>query len=108
MWDWVGGRTSRRSAVGLVPAALQGLDVRALLAGAAAMDRLTREHDVKRNPAALLALAWYHAGDGRGARDMVILPYKDRLALMSRYLQQLVMSRWARRRTCRAASSTRG
>jgi glucose-6-phosphate isomerase len=34
---------------------------------------------------------WYHAGDGRGAKDMVILPYKDRLMLLSKYLQQLVM-----------------
>ena len=34
---------------------------------------------------------WYHAGGGRGAKDMVILPYKDRLELFSRYLQQLVM-----------------
>jgi glucose-6-phosphate isomerase len=38
-----------------------------------------------------MALAWYKLGDGRGAKDMVILPYKDRLALFSRYLQQLVM-----------------
>ena len=43
------------------------------------------------NPAALLALAWHHAGDGRGGRDMVVIPYKDRLALLARYLQQLVM-----------------
>jgi glucose-6-phosphate isomerase len=46
---------------------------------------------VLRNPAALLALMWFHAGNGRGAKDMVILPYKDRLLLFSRYLQQLVM-----------------
>ena len=39
----------------------------------------------------LLALMWYYAGNGRGEKDMVILPYKDRLALFSRYLQQLVM-----------------
>jgi glucose-6-phosphate isomerase len=91
MWDWVGGRTSALSAVGLLPAALQGIDVEALLDGAARMDRVTRNHDVVRNPAALLALAWYHAGNGKGAKDMVILPYKDRLALLSRYLQQLVM-----------------
>jgi glucose-6-phosphate isomerase len=91
MWEWVGGRTSETSAVGLLPAALQGIDVRALLRGAAEMDAATRERDVRRNPAALLALAWHHAGDGRGRRDMVILPYKDRLALLSRYLQQLVM-----------------
>lgn len=91
MWDWVGGRTSETSAVGLLPAALQGIDVKSLLAGAAAMDRLTRVPEVAKNPAALLALAWHHAGGGRGAKDMVILPYKDRLALFSRYLQQLVM-----------------
>jgi glucose-6-phosphate isomerase len=91
MWDWVGGRTSETSAVGLLPAALQGVDVEALLEGAAAMDRLTRVADARRNPAALLALAWHHAGGGRGLKDMVILPYKDRLALLSRYLQQLVM-----------------
>ena len=91
MWDWIGGRTSVLSAVGLLPAALQGIDVTALLAGAATMDRLTRIPDVLRNPAALLALAWYTGSEGRGAKDMVILPYKDRLALFSRYLQQLVM-----------------
>lgn len=91
MWDWVGGRTSELSAVGLLPAALQGIDVEQLLDGAARMDRVTRTHEVLKNPAALLALAWFHAGDGKGTKDMVILPYKDRLALFSRYLQQLVM-----------------
>ena len=91
MWDWVGGRTSVLSAVGLLPAALQGIDTEALLDGAAAMDRLTRQCDPLRNPAALLALMWHYIGGGRGAKDMVILPYKDRLSLFSRYLQQLVM-----------------
>ncbi|MDF9832786.1 glucose-6-phosphate isomerase [Ereboglobus sp. PH5-5] len=91
MWDWVGGRTSELSAVGLLPAALQGIDIDAMLAGAAAMDEVTRRADTARNPAALLALMWHHATDGRGAKDMVILPYKDRLLLFSRYLQQLVM-----------------
>jgi len=91
MWDWVGGRTSQMSAVGLLPAAVQGLDVRGLLAGAAAMDRITRRRGARRNPAALLALSWYFVGEGRGKKDMVVLPYKDRLALFGRYLQQLVM-----------------
>ncbi len=91
MWDWVGGRTSVLSAVGLLPAALQGVDFKALLDGAAEMDRLTRLADTKTNPAARLALMWYYATDGRGAKDMVVLPYKDRLLLLSRYLQQLVM-----------------
>jgi glucose-6-phosphate isomerase len=91
MWDWVGGRTSELCAVGLLPAALQGLDVDAMLAGAAAMDAVTRSTKTSENPAALLAAMWHFATDGRGAKDMVVLPYKDRLLLFSRYLQQLVM-----------------
>lgn len=91
MWDWVGGRTSETSVVGLLPAALQGCDVDGLLAGARTCDEVTRAAEVEQNPAALLALAWWHAGQGRGAKDMVILPYKDRLELLSKYLQQLVM-----------------
>jgi glucose-6-phosphate isomerase len=97
MFDWVGGRTSELSAVGLVPAALQGLDIGALLSGAAAMDESTRVDDVLANPAALMAAAWFHASDGRGARDMVVIPYKDRLALLARYLQQLVMESLGKR-----------
>ena len=91
MWDWVGGRTSVLSAVGLVPAALQGLPVTDLLRGAALMDELTRRSEPLQNPAALLALMWYHITGGKGLKDMVVLPYKDRLLLFSRYLQQLVM-----------------
>jgi len=91
MWDWVGGRTSELCAVGLLPAALQGIKIDQMLAGAAAMDEVTRKTSVRDNPAALLALMWYWATDGRGAKDMVVLPYKDRLLLFSRYLQQLVM-----------------
>ena len=91
MWDWVGGRTSELSAVGLLPAALQGIDIDAMLAGAAAVDVVTRSTKTNENPAALLALMWYFATDARGAKDMVVLPYKDRLLLFSRYLQQLVM-----------------
>jgi glucose-6-phosphate isomerase len=91
MWDWVGGRTSVTSAVGLLPAALQGIDVGEFLAGAAAMDDVTRVPRVEKNPAALLALAWYRETEGRGRKDMVVLPYKDRLVLFPRYLQQLVM-----------------
>lgn len=91
MWDWVGGRTSELSAVGLVPGALQGIDIQQLLDGAKAMDAVTREKDPRRNPAAWMALMWYWATEGKGKKDMVVLPYKDRLELFSRYLQQLVM-----------------
>ncbi|MCK4304225.1 MAG: glucose-6-phosphate isomerase, partial [Candidatus Eisenbacteria sp.] len=59
--------------------------------GARRMDELTRRTEMRDNPAAMLALMWTLAGNGRGDRDMVILPYKDRLLLLSRYLQQLIM-----------------
>ena len=91
MFDWVGGRTSEMSAVGQVPAALQGIDISAMLEGAKEMDDATRVPDLQNNPAALLALSWYYSGNGRGEKDMVVLPYKDSLFLFSRYLQQLVM-----------------
>jgi len=91
MWDWVGGRTSELAAVGLFPAAIQGLDIDRMLAGAKAMDDVTRSTETASNPAALLALMWYFATDAKGAKDMVVLPYKDRLMLFSKYLQQLVM-----------------
>lgn len=91
MFDWVGGRTSELSTVGLLPAALQGININEMLEGAKEMDIATRQHDLKHNPAALLALSWYYSGNGKGEKDMVVLPYKDSLLLFSRYLQQLVM-----------------
>ena len=91
MFDWIGGRTSELSAVGLLPAALQGFDIIAMLQGAASMDALTRLHDTPSNPAALMAAMWFYATGGKGEKDMVILPYKDKLELFARYLQQLVM-----------------
>ena len=85
IWDWVGGRTSITSAVGLLPMALLGIDTDAFLGGAAAMDAWTR--GPAPNPAALLAGSWHAAGE----RSWVILPYADRLRHLGRYLQQLVM-----------------
>jgi glucose-6-phosphate isomerase len=98
MFDWVGGRTSELSAVGLLPAALQGIDIDGMLAGAAACDAATRDRETLKNPAALLALMWHHTTGGRGRKDMVVLPYKDRLLLFSRYLQQLVMESLGKQR----------
>lgn len=91
MWDWVGGRTSETSAVGLLPLALQGFDLDSLLLGAAACDEATRSQELLNNPAAMLALMWLVATGGQGGTDLVILPYKDRLMLLAKYLQQLVM-----------------
>ena len=97
MHDWVGGRTSITSAVGLLPGLLAGVPMEDFLAGAAAMDDATRRPLLCGNPAALMAASWFVAGSGRGARDMVVLPYRDRLQMFSRYLQQLVMESLGKR-----------
>lgn len=91
MAESIGGRTSETAIVGHVPAAAAGLDFRALLAGALTMDEWTRAPTLEENPAYLLAAVWHILGNGRGERNMVIVPYSDRLVLLSRYLQQLVM-----------------
>lgn len=91
MWDWVGGRTSELSAVGLLPAALQGFDISKILQGAGECDKATRNENVKLNPSAQLSLAFYASGNGKGTKNMVTLPYYDRLELFSKYLQQLFM-----------------
>jgi glucose-6-phosphate isomerase len=92
IWEWVGGRTSLCSPVGILPAALLGFRWVDLLDGARAMDERTAPvvppHN---NPAMRLALAWHHLIERRGLSHMVVLPYSDRLALLSSYLQQLIM-----------------
>ena len=108
MWDWVGGRTSLFSAVGLLPAALQGIDIGQFLLGAREMDKITRVPDADNNPAGLLALMWHCAGEGKGKKDMVVLPYKDRLVLFSKYLQQLVMESLGKEKDLKGATVNQG
>jgi len=91
MSESIGGRTSETSIVGHLPAALAGIDFKSFLKGACEMDIWTRIADYKKNPAYLLASMWYISGKGYGNRNMVVVPYSDRLALFSKYLQQLVM-----------------
>ena len=91
VWDWVGGRFSVLSPVGLAPLALLGLDVDGLLAGAGAMDALTRRPSYAENPAMLLTQYIISQADRQGKHHMVVLPYKDKLELWGRYLQQLFM-----------------
>ena len=99
MPDWIGGRTSVMSAVGLLPMALQGFDIDAFLAGAAAMDERTRVLTPRKMPMCF-SLMWYYAAMRKGEKDMVVLPYKDRLALFTKYLQQLVMESLGKERIC--------
>ncbi len=92
LWPWVGGRTSLFSPVGILPATLLGFNVDDFRAGAEAMDKLTRyTREFYSNAALQLAATWYNTVETRGLRNMVVLPYCDRLATLSKYLQQLIM-----------------
>jgi glucose-6-phosphate isomerase len=85
----VGGRFSVLSAVGLLPAALVGIDIDALLAGAAAMDERCRTHELHANPAALFAALQYLAHTGRDANVHVMMSYTDRLFGIADWFRQL-------------------
>jgi len=85
----VGGRFSVLSPVGLLPAALVGIDVAGLVAGARrAVDR-AGEDDLLRNPAALYAALHWTADTGVGARIHVMMPYSDRLRDVAEWFRQL-------------------
>jgi glucose-6-phosphate isomerase len=43
------------------------------------------------NPAAIIALMWFYIGNGKGDKNMVVLPYKDRSHLSSEYPEQLAI-----------------
>ena len=86
IWEWVGGRTSVCSPVGLVSMHLCGIDIDAFLEGAAAMDEWTRKTPPN-NPAALMALLWAQSGHN----SLAVLPYVNSLRHLTRHLQQLVM-----------------
>ena len=92
MWDWVGGRYSLWSAVGLPVAlgiGLQGFDQ--LLAGAARMDAHVLQADNRDNAALWHALTAVWNRNLLGATTQAVLPYDERLRLLPAYLQQLVM-----------------
>ena len=91
-WDWVGGRYSVWSAVGLSCAIGLGWDVFGrLLDGAAAMDRHFVEAPLARNAPVLLALAHVFNRNGLGRQTRAVIPYAQRLRLLPAFLQQLEM-----------------
>lgn len=75
----IGGRFSALSPVGLLPAAAAGIDVHALLAGAAAMEARCRATVPEENPALLYAAALYLMDTKRGRHIHVLMPYADGL-----------------------------
>ncbi len=91
-WDWVGGRYSLWSVIGLPIAIAIGADnFRALLAGAHAMDLHFRQAPLARNLPVLLGLIdiWYRNFHGFGSRS--VAPYHQGLKRLPAYLQQLEM-----------------
>ena len=91
-WDWVGGRYSLWSAVGLSLALVVGMGVfQRILSGGRRMDLHFRQAPIEENMPALLALlgVWYN--NFFGARSQAILPYDNRLERFPAYLQQLQM-----------------
>lgn len=91
-WDWVGGRYSMWSAIGLPIALAIGADhFRALLAGAHAMDRHFAEAPLERNLPVILGLldVWYRNFHRYTSRS--IAPYHQGLKRLPAYLQQLEM-----------------
>jgi glucose-6-phosphate isomerase len=92
MWDWVGGRYSLWSAVGLsIMIAIGPLQFEALLAGAAGMDTHFREAPLERNLPALMGLIgiWYR--NFFGLQSYLVAPYSEALHFLPSYLQQLEM-----------------
>ena len=85
----VGGRFSVLSPVGLLPAALVGIDIAALLAGAGRRSSAPRPTTCSQNPAALYAALHWAADADLGARIHVLMPYTDRLREFAEWYRQL-------------------
>ncbi len=87
--DGVGGRFTVLTPVGLLSAAVSGIDIRLLLEGAAAMDRICRADDPEKNPAALNALLHYLLDTRKGKKISVMMPYAHRLRDFADWYRQL-------------------
>jgi glucose-6-phosphate isomerase len=91
-WDWVGGRYSMDSAIGLsIMIAIGPDDFRQLLAGFRAMDEHFLRTPLQRNLPVLMALLGIWYGNAFGFETHAVLPYSQELARFPAYLQQLDM-----------------
>lgn len=92
MWDWVGGRYSLWSAIGLpISIAIGSAGFNRLLAGAYAMDQHFRTSALATNIPVMLALVGIWNTNFLGCETHAVIPYDDRLRLLPAYLQQLEM-----------------
>lgn len=86
--DGVGGRFSELCPVGLLPAAVLGINIKQLLKGAAFMDKKCGSDNMYKNPALMAGLLQYIAM-GKGCNISVMMPYADSLKLMADWYAQL-------------------
>lgn len=86
--DGVGGRFSEMCPVGLLAAAVVGIDIKLMLEGAAYMDKICKEKNYKKNPALAMAVLQYVAM-GKGKNISVMMPYADSLKYMADWYCQL-------------------
>ncbi len=86
--DGVGGRFSQLSPVGLLPAAVVGIDIKGLLAGAEYMDKICSNSNIRKNPALLLALFQFLSMK-KGKNISVMMPYADSLKYIADWYCQL-------------------
>ena len=92
LWDWVGGRYSLPSAIGLSTMIAIGPDrFSDLLAGMRAMDEHFRHAPIERNMPALMGLLAVWNNNFLGAATQAVLPYEQYLSRLPAYLQQLTM-----------------
>ena len=84
----VGGRFSELTPVGLLAAAFCGIDIKAMLAGAAFMDEICKNDDIYKNPAFMYAILNY-IGMEKGRNICVVMPYADSLKYISDWYAQL-------------------
>ena len=84
----VGGRFSELTPVGLLPAAMCGIDIKKMLEGAAYMDEICKNEDIYKNPAYMYAILSYIAMN-KGRNIAVMMPYADSLKLISDWFAQL-------------------
>jgi glucose-6-phosphate isomerase len=87
--DGVGGRFSVLSPVGLFSAAMCGIDIEALLSGAADIDKPCSSPDLLKNPGAMLAYLLVELGTGKGKANHVMMPYSNELYFLADWYRQL-------------------
>ena len=99
--DGVGGRFSELCPVGLLPAAVCGIDIKEMLAGAKYMDELCKTDDLKSNPGYMAGLLMFIAMQKKGKNIQVVMPYADSLKYFADWYAQLWAESLGKKHTTR-------